>query len=199
MWPKRYIALLIALWLTLDYRLYRLVYQPAYPLLALIIVVVGLVLAYRVGLKDVRLRVPGLDDWRVVALVLGGLMVTLIPLGLALGFIHFNPALASLKRTLIEAVPIFAIVALPEEIIFRGVIQKTAQSVWRNQALSVALASTLFGLAHLHKGGPFPNWRYALLASLAGAGYGIAFWRRGLMASSLTHALVDILWRIFFR
>src|SRR5437867_518195 len=131
MWPKKYIALLIVLWLILDYRRYELISRRGYPILALMIVIVGLVLAHRSGLKDVWLHVPGLDDWRIVGLVLSGLTITLIPLGLALGFIHFNPTFARWQRTLIEAIPIFAIVALPEEIIFRGVIQKTAQAVWR--------------------------------------------------------------------
>jgi hypothetical protein len=162
-------------------------------------VIAGLALARRCRIHEVRLRVPGLRCWRVVAVTLGGLMATLIPLGLALGFLHFHPTLARLERTLIEAIPIFVIVALPEEIIFRGVIQRTAQDVWRNQALAVALAAALFGLAHLHKGAPVPNWRYALLASLAGVGYGLAFRRHGLTASSLTHALVDIIWRVCFR
>ena len=58
MWPKRYIVLLIALWLILDYRLYQLLYRGAYPIVALIIVIVGLVLAHGRNLKDVRLRVP---------------------------------------------------------------------------------------------------------------------------------------------
>ncbi len=199
MWPKRSLALLIALWLVLDYRLYALLDRRAYPAVALLIVLVGLVLAHRYGIKEVRLQVPRRDDWRIVALVLAALAITLIPLGLAMGFLHFQPTLERLQRTLIEAIPIFVIVALPEEIMFRGTLQHTLQRRWHNQTMAIAAAAALFGLAHLHKGGPFPNWRYAVLAAAAGLGYGLAFARRGLISSSLTHALVDILWRVFFR
>jgi hypothetical protein len=199
MWPKAYLAILITLWLVLDYRLYAAIDRHAYPVVALLIVLIGLWLARRCRMQDVSLRWPKAGDWHLVALVLAGLVIMLIPLGIILGFIHFNPTPVRLRRTLIEAIPIFVVIALPEEIIFRGVIQKTLLTIWRSQALAIAVAALLFGLAHLHKGAPVPNWRYALLAGLAGAGYGIAFWRRGLMAASLTHALVDILWRMFFR
>ncbi len=199
MWPKKSLALLIALWLVLDYRLYALLDRHAYPAVALLIVIAGLALAARYGIKEVQLRLPRWDDWRLVTLMLAALAITLIPLGLAMGFLHFQPTLQRLQRTLIEAIPIFIIVALPEEIIFRGAIQHTLQRRWHNQTMAIAATAALFGLAHLHKGGPFPNWRYAVLAVVAGLGYGIAFARRGLMVSSLTHALVDILWRVFFR
>jgi hypothetical protein len=68
------------------------------------------------------------------------------------------------------------------------------QSPWKGQAL----ISCLFGLFHiLHA--PFPNWRYVLLATVAGWFYGSAFVKGGnLMASVLTHAMVDTVWRTFF-
>jgi membrane protease YdiL (CAAX protease family) len=42
---------------------------------------------------------------------------------------------------------------------------------------------------------PSPNWRYALLACLAGVAYGYVYQRtRSIAASALTHALVDWTW-----
>ena len=124
MWSKKHIALLIALWVILDYQVYILMHKRSYPLVALILVIVGLVSARRSGVEDMMLRVPTRDDWRLVGWVLSAFMVTLVPLALALGFIQWNPTPAHLRRGLIEPIPIFVFVALPEEIIFRGVIQK---------------------------------------------------------------------------
>lgn len=198
-WSPAQIIILLGLWLALDYRWYALVWRRGYPFVALLMVVVGLWLAARQQLSEVRLRWPRTEDWKVVLAALAVLAALLIPLGLLLDFIDFAVAWPHLRRALLEALPIWLIVALPEEIIFRGVIQKTVQDKSGSATLAVTVASVLFGLAHLHKGSPLPNWRYALLAALAGAGYGLAFRRRGLMASSLTHALLDAIWRAFFR
>jgi hypothetical protein len=57
----------------------------------------------------------------------------------------------------------------------------------------------LFGLSHFHKGAAF-NWRYVLLAAIAGIFYGRA-WRarRKVLASSITHTAVDVVWSLWFR
>ena len=199
MWSKKHIGILASLWLILDYRLYAWIHPYGYSIVALAIVVVGLVLARRDGVEEVCLRMTTWQDWRAMGLILAGFMVTLVPLGLALGFIRLNPTLARVGSGFVQAVPIFILIAVPEEIIFRGMIQKTIRNIWRSTALTIALSSFLFGLAHLHKGGAFPNWRYGLLATLAGVGYGIGFQRRGLIGSSLTHCCVDVLWRMFFK
>lgn len=198
-WKPLQIALLLGLWLILDYRLYAYAHRSGYPLVALALVAIGLILAHRRRIDEVRLRWPTRDDWKVTGRTIFALAVILIPVGFALSFIEFNPVWKQIRRAMIEALPIWLIVALPEEIIFRGVIQKSLHERFGKPWLAVTLASVVFGLAHLHKGAPVPNWRYALLATLAGAGYGLAFRRRGLMASSITHALLDVIWRAFFR
>jgi membrane protease YdiL (CAAX protease family) len=56
----------------------------------------------------------------------------------------------------------------------------------------------VFGAAHLHHA-PRPNWRYAILATLAGIFYGNVYrTRQRLCASALIHALVDTLWHFWF-
>jgi membrane protease YdiL (CAAX protease family) len=60
-------------------------------------------------------------------------------------------------------------------------------------------ASVLFGLSHITNMG-FPNWRYVVLASLAGLFYGWTWRKTGsIFASSIVHALVDALWHFLFR
>jgi membrane protease YdiL (CAAX protease family) len=61
-------------------------------------------------------------------------------------------------------------------------------------------ASVLFGMSHFNKRASHFNWRYVLLAALAGLFYGRA-WRRDrhVGASAITHATVDAVWSLFLR
>lgn len=82
------------------------------------------------------------------------------------------------------------VVALSEEFFFRGLLQPRA-GLWA--------ASALFGLAHLGFR-EFPNWRFAIVAAVAGVFYGLAFRAGGgIRASMVTHALTVVFWRAFFR
>jgi membrane protease YdiL (CAAX protease family) len=123
-----------------------------------------------------------------------------IPLGFAIHFIRYSFAI----QKLYGAVPIFAgiflFTALPEEFLFRGLIQNWIERVSGKQVLSLVAASVVFGASHLNNGPPLPNYRYFLMATIAGLFYGRAWRNTGsLVASSLTHALVDTCWTIFFR
>jgi membrane protease YdiL (CAAX protease family) len=121
-----------------------------------------------------------------------------IPASLLMGFTHWNPRAGGTAAFFIGFVEIFLFIALLEELFFRGFLQTlisaSLHSTWKGQAV----VSCLFGLFHiLHD--PFPNWKYVFLATVAGWFYGSAFVKAGnLMASTLTHALVDTVWRNFF-
>lgn len=92
----------------------------------------------------------------------------------------------------------FFFVALPEELFFRGLVQNLLERRL-GKARALGLAAVLFGLSHFNKGALF-NWRYVLLATIAGIFYGRAWMaERRLMASSITHATVDTVWSIWFR
>jgi len=60
---------------------------------------------------------------------------------------------------------------------------------------ALAITSALFGLSHFNKRSAHFNWRYVLVASLAGVFYGRA-WRenRRVPASTIAHASVDAIW-----
>ena len=62
------------------------------------------------------------------------------------------------------------------------------------------MTAVLFGLSHFNKGAAHFNWRYVVLATLAGIFYGRA-WRaeRRLFASCITHASVDTIWLLWLR
>jgi membrane protease YdiL (CAAX protease family) len=58
----------------------------------------------------------------------------------------------------------------------------------------------LFGLSHFNKRAMHFNWRYVVLAAIAGIFYGRA-WRsdRRIGASAITHATVDTVWGALLR
>jgi uncharacterized protein len=120
-----------------------------------------------------------------------------IPLGLVLGFTSWSPRWHGLVEFLLAYLEIFLFIAVLEELFFRGFLQnlleKSLHSWWSGQLI----ASCIFGLFHiLHA--PFPNWRYVVLASIAGWFYGSAYRSGGtLLSSALLHAMVDIVWRTF--
>lgn len=121
-----------------------------------------------------------------------------MPVGFALHFNTWNPRWRGPGDFVRSYLEIFLFIAVLEEMFFRGFLQtlfsKSFASWWKAQLL----VSVLFGLFHiLHA--PFPNWRYVLLATIAGWFYGSAFRQGGtLLASSLVHATVDTVWRTWF-
>jgi membrane protease YdiL (CAAX protease family) len=121
-----------------------------------------------------------------------------IGLGLGIGFIRFHPRLLSVWSVVIAVLATVLFVAIPEELFFRGILQNLLETrVGRRIAL--IMTSILFGLAHFNKGASF-NWRYVLLAAIAGVFYGRAWrQRRQLLASVITHTAVDVAWSLWFR
>jgi CAAX protease family protein len=123
-----------------------------------------------------------------------------IPLGLALHFIHPHARHASLFGFIADFVGIYLSVAIPEEFLFRAILQnflvKTFKGPRRGQ-YGLVLASVIFGFSHLHHA-PVPNWRYAILATLAGLFYGNVYRiRNRTSASAFTHAMVDTVWHFW--
>lgn len=84
-------------------------------------------------------------------------------------------------------------VALFEEFLVRGVLLQALERLL-DPKVGFALTAILFGLAHLWFR-DFPNWRFAILAALAGVVYGLAAKRHGLGAAMVAHALVVTVWR----
>ncbi len=120
-------------------------------------------------------------------------------LGLGLGFLHLHrtwPGLAPIAGAWIFTL---FFIAVPEELFFRGWLQNLLERrIGRTAAL--LLTAALFGLAHFNKRAAHFNWRYVLLAAIAGLFYGRA-WRsqRRVGASAVTHATVDALWSLWLQ
>jgi hypothetical protein len=122
-----------------------------------------------------------------------------LALGLSLGFLHLHGVWPGFTRMAGAWVFTFLFIAVPEELFFRGWLQNLLEKrLGRHAALF--LTACLFGLAHFNKQTTHFNWRYVLLAALAGIFYGRA-WRaeRRVGASAVTHATVDAIWSLWLR
>lgn len=84
------------------------------------------------------------------------------------------------------------LVTLTEEALFRGYLQggleRWLAPRWYGNALALALASVLFGLAHAAGG-----WQWMVLGTIAGCGYGLAYRHGGLQAAVLAHFGLNLL------
>jgi hypothetical protein len=122
-----------------------------------------------------------------------------IPLGLKLHFLEFAPRYQEWKTFVPLSIGILFFTAWPEEFLFRGLLQNQISRAANSDTAGWIIASILFGFSHI-KNNHFPNWRYVLLATIAGLFYGWT-WRRtkSIFASAIVHAAVDILWHFFFQ
>ncbi len=127
---------------------------------------------------------------RDFALALGAFAVyavVALPVGLGLHFLTWAPRLTPLN-TLLTPITIYIETAVPEEFLFRGLIQNLLARRLGDRPAWV-VASLVFGLSHL------PDPRYAFLAFVAGLAYGWTYRRTGrITASAVTHAAVDWIW-----
>jgi membrane protease YdiL (CAAX protease family) len=122
-----------------------------------------------------------------------------VGIGLGTGFLRISSHPPALLPAVARTLGIFLAIGVPEELLFRGLLQNLLLRWTASPSMSLVLASLVFGIAHLNNG-PRPDPRFFLLATLAGAVYGQIYRRSGtLMAPALTHTLVDATWSIFFR
>ena len=143
----------------------------------------------RLKLRDALIGLRELAFYAPVALALG----------LSLGFLRLHPNWPGVTRIAGAWLFTFFFIAVPEELFFRGWLQNLLEGrVGRMWALCITAA--LFGLSHFNKRAAHFNWRYVLLAALAGIFYGRA-WRnrRRVGASAVTHASVDSIWGLWLQ
>jgi len=121
--------------------------------------------------------------------------------GIAIGFIPMpHLPVQSAGRMAAAIGIIYAGTALPEEILFRALIQNLLMQRFGSGTRTLLIASFIFGCAHLDNGPqPLPNWRYMILATIAGFAYGKVFQKASTVLSSAgLHMLVDWTKHFFF-
>jgi len=136
------------------------------------------------------------------------LLLIVVPLGFLTGFLTWNPTIEGPEVIIVSFIGIWLTIALPEEIVVRGVVQHqlterilSEESKYRRhwKWVVLVLASVLFGSSHWNNTSPEFVWVYVSLATVAGIVYGICWWFGGLFSAMLIHTLVDWIWAIFFK
>jgi membrane protease YdiL (CAAX protease family) len=145
---------------------------------------------------------PSAREWRIGAVFFLLMLPVVAALAWWIGWGHFHPPATSWIRTPVIVVLYFFgglwVLSLSEEFFFRGLLQQWISGWLRNEWAGLIVTALLFGAVHLPYQ-DFPNWRFALLAAVAGVFYGLAFRQAGsIRASMVTHALTFTTLRIFF-
>jgi len=141
--------------------------------------------------------IPSLEDLRAGLRHFVYFLIAAIPLVWITRLLRLGPGMP-LWRVAAIFFGVLWVVALSEEFFFRGLLQQWMVGWTGSQNRALLGTSILFGAVHLGFRG-FPNWRFALLAAVAGWFYGRAFRQaRSIRASMMTHALVVTLWRAIF-
>jgi len=195
----------LAIWLLPPYRLlyHFFPYPPALQHTLSILLALSTAVAAYLLLRDLD-GVGYAVEWRrgfgwAFAFNFVVFIAIAIPLGIKIEFLTFDPTMSRLRSLPVAAVGILFFTAWPEEFFFRGILQNCLSRTFKSQWAGLIAASIIFGFSHiLHA--PVPNWKYVLLASIAGFFYGRAWMKTGsILPGTLVHFLVDLLWHILFR
>ena len=208
LWRAADPAAILLLWLPLEFSAgASLVPKPVQGYLHAVAYGVAIVLALWLflicrGLKGMKYNLPRRrEDLLNPLLGFAVLLPVLGALGFLLGFLpaphapHFAwPKIGTRYLT------IFAATALPEEILFRGLMQNWIMQRFGAGYLTLLASGAIFGCAHLNNGPQAaPNWRYAILASIAGVVFGRVFQKSSsILSSASLHALVNTVKYAFF-
>lgn len=207
-WLRQYAVAIVALWLPVEFAAGASLVPVAargflHSVIYGIAILLGLVLFIGyAALPGMKINLPrGVRDFRLPAVAFLITAPILILVGIAIGFIpppHW-PSQAAGRITAAVGL-IFAGTALPEEILFRALIQNLIMQRWGANWRTLLAASVIFGAAHLDNGPqPLPNWRYAILATIAGVAYGRVFQKSSSVTSSaMLHTAVDWTKHFFF-
>ena len=203
-------AAILLLWLPLEFAAgARLVPHPAQAFLHSvaygIAIILGLVLftGFR-SFPGMKYSLPRRrSDFGLPVAAFAITAPVLMVVGIAIGFIpmpHWPGAAATGGRMAGAFGVILVGTALPEEILFRSLIQNLIVLRFGASWRTLLAASLIFGCAHLDNGPqPLPNWRYMILATIAGVAYGMVFERASTVLSSAgLHAMVDWTKHFFF-
>jgi membrane protease YdiL (CAAX protease family) len=195
------------LWLPLEFplaasliprRAHGFVHSAAYGVA--ILLALSIFLLFR-KFDGMRYRLPGARDLGLVLLGFAIAAPVLVIAGRIVGFIppFHATSIPPLRLAWIFSL-ILAATALPEEILFRSLIQNWIVRRFGASNRSIAASAIIFGAAHLNNGpGATPNWRYAIVATIAGFAFGKVFQRSSsVLSSALVHALVNTTKRAFF-
>ncbi len=136
-----------------------------------------------------RVKQLGFIIKQILPIALGTILVTLCASYL-FGYVRFEPKLS--EHLALWALVNLVLVCTAQEAIFRGFLQKNLAHWFAGfkggKTLALMIAALAFGLVHHHGG-----YKYILLSSVAGLGYGLAYQKTSrLEASILAHFSLNV-------
>ncbi|MDZ7723806.1 MAG: CPBP family intramembrane glutamic endopeptidase [candidate division KSB1 bacterium] len=213
-------VILAVLWVSLEFGGIGMVNLPPVHAFVSLSMLFGLLLLLYI--YQVRLNFPlGYEyrleqrEWTVALFHFMILFVLLTVVGGQIGFVSMAKRLPGFHQVIVKLISIGFFIAIPQEILFRGVlytlIEKKLQNRRYNVLWALVISSVIYGLAHINDvyapvaqvslgGAEFPvPWAMMLLATLSGVFYGWVYIRtRKITASALTHFLINASWFLFF-
>ena len=214
------LLILAILWISLEFGRIGTVNLPPVHAFVSLSMLYGLLLLLYIYL--IRLDFPlGYEyrletkEWTTALLNFMILFVLLAVIGGQIGFISIAKRLPGFHELLVRLVSIGFFIAIPQEILFRGVlytlIEKKLQNRRYNVLWALVISSVIYGLAHINDvytpvaqvslgsvGFPVP-WAMMLFATLSGLFYAWVYIRtRKITAAALTHFLINASWFLFF-
>jgi CAAX protease family protein len=146
---------------------------------------------------------PKRREWQLGLVQFALMIVPLFLFGCLVHLVSFAPKQGDLLKIAGSAIGTFFgilwVVALSEELFFRGVIAKALLEWKKSMAIAIGVSSVAFGSAHLWMR-DFPNWKMACAATIAGIFFARAYFLGGsVRAAMVTHALAVTTWRMLFR
>jgi len=141
---------------------------------------------------------PTAREWKIGLLHFAMFMPVGFALALGIGLFRFEPSLTPWWKPVGSFVGMLWVVALSEEFLFRGLLQRWLTDWLGRPQAALLAAALLFGSVHLWFR-EFPNWRFALVAAVAGWFYGRAYRvAGGIRAAMVAHALTNVVARTLF-
>jgi len=155
-------------------------------------------------------------EWRTAIMNFLILLVIVIVIGLLTQFITFSRYMPSFGEMIQKLLFICFFVALPEEILFRGVIlnliEKRLSGLKNAAVTAVVISSVIYGLAHGNNANsPFFDislgslgvwqvpWAFIILTTIAGFFYGLTYIKtRKIFAAAIVHLLINWVWFVLF-
>lgn len=107
------------------------------------------------------------------------------------------------RNNILLTVAYAAVFSIPEEILFRGIVQGLLFSELKSPVLMIFLSSLIFGLAHLFNGLTSTsvkglNWKFSGITFIGGIPLGTLYWLTGsLLLPTILHILFIAFLRLY--
>jgi uncharacterized protein len=199
--PSADLALLALVAAAMALRFFKQIYTAPIPSIDILgkLMLIRLYASVMLMLREVEGTgfgfLPTAKEWRIGARY----FVYFLPVGIAimfgLGLMRFKTSPMLLATAPLTFLGFLWIVALGEEFLARGLLQRWIADWTGRPGLALGLASIAFGFSHLWFR-DFPNWRWAIVATALGFFCGKAYNQAGgIRAAMVTHALVVTVWQ----